>query len=115
MYCLHCKYTTKLCNDKEIDTLFAISGGAVVSTAPTKQRTHPNLLCASVQSVGGHSQFGCAAGDSCTPLNSPITWLVQLGTAAPPEGILVTAYRKCCYRVPKLLLPQCCKGVTAMW
>ena len=27
MYCLHCKYTTKLCNDKEIDALFAISGG----------------------------------------------------------------------------------------
>ena len=88
----------KLRNDKEIDALFAISGGAVVSTAPTRQRTHSNLLCASVQSVGGHSQFGCAAE-----------------TAAPPEGILVTAYRKCCYRVPKLLLPQCCKGVTALW
>ena len=97
MYCLHCKYTTKLRNDKEIDTLFAISGGAVVSTAPTKQRTHPNLLCASI------------CGRTLAVL------LVQLGTAAPPEGILVTAYRKCCYRVPKLLLPQCCKGVTALW
>ena len=99
MYCLHCKYTTKLCNDKEIDALFAISGGAVVSTAPTKQRTHPNLLCASVQSVGGHSQFGWC---SCGQLH-------------PPEALPFTAYRKCCYRVPKLLLPQCCKGVTALW
>ena len=98
MYCLHCKYTTKLCNDKEIDALFAISGGAVVSTAPTKQRTHPNLLCASVHLwEDTRSSVGAAE------------------TAAPPEALPFTAYRKCCYRVPKLLLPQCCKGVTALW
>ncbi len=105
----------KLRNDKEIDALFAISGGAVVSTAPTRQRTHSNLLCASVQSVGGHSQFGCAAETAAPPERTLAVRLVQLGTAAPPEGTLVTAYRKCCYRVPKLLLPQCCKGVTALW
>ena len=39
MYCLHCKYTTKLRNGKEINTLFASAthGGAAVSAAPTKQ------------------------------------------------------------------------------
>ena len=39
MYCLHCKYTTKLRNDKEINALFASAthGGAAVSAAPTKQ------------------------------------------------------------------------------
>ena len=39
MYCLHCKYTTKLRNDKEINALFASAthGGVAVSAAPTKQ------------------------------------------------------------------------------
>ncbi len=39
MYCLHCKYTTKLRNDKEINALFASATheGAAVSAAPTKQ------------------------------------------------------------------------------
>ena len=38
MYCLHCKYTTKLRNDKEINALFALyKGGAAVPAAPTKQ------------------------------------------------------------------------------
>ena len=38
MYCLHCKYTTKLRNDKEINALFAhYKGGAAVPAAPTKQ------------------------------------------------------------------------------
>ena len=39
MYCLHCKYTTKLRNGKEINAFFASAthGGAAVPAAPTKQ------------------------------------------------------------------------------
>ena len=114
MYCLHCKYTTKLRNDKEIDALFAILGGAVVSTAPTRQRTHPNLLCECNLWEDTRSSV-VQLGTAAPPERTLAVRLVQLGTAAPPEEILVTAYRKCCYRVPKLLLPQCCKGVTALW
>ena len=48
MYCLHCKYTTKLRNDKEINALFALYKGCSglhctnqARSAPTKQPLHP--------------------------------------------------------------------------
>ena len=47
MYCLHCKYTTKLRNDKEINALFALYNGVQQSPlhqqskrAPTLQSSH---------------------------------------------------------------------------
>ena len=47
MYCLHCKYTTKLRNDKEINALFALYKGVQQSLlhqqskrAPTLQSSH---------------------------------------------------------------------------
>ena len=47
MYCLHCKYTTKLRNDKEINALFALYNGVQQSLlhqqsnrAPTLQSSH---------------------------------------------------------------------------
>ncbi len=47
MYCLHCKYTTKLRNDKEINALFALYEGVQQSLlhqqsnrAPTLQSSH---------------------------------------------------------------------------
>ena len=47
MYCLHCKYTTKLRNDKEINAFFASSQGVQQSLlhqqcnrAPTSQSSH---------------------------------------------------------------------------
>ena len=61
MYCLHCKYTTKLRNDKEINAFFASAQQGVLlsqlhqqskkctnqaATAPSHRirRTHRNLL-----------------------------------------------------------------------
>ena len=114
MYCLHCKYTTKLRNDKEIDALFAISGGAVVSTAPTKQRTHSNLLCASaicgrtlavrlvqlrqLHPLKEYSQFGWCSWGQLHPLRK--YWLPRTGNA-------VTACLNCCYRNAVKALPRC--------
>ena len=47
MYCLHCKYTTKLRNDKEINAFFALYKGVQLSLlhqqskrAPTLQSSH---------------------------------------------------------------------------
>ena len=67
MYCLHCKYTTKLRNDKEINALFASAthGGAAVSAAPTKQTCTnitilPQIAKNFWRKIFFHGLHGCA-------------------------------------------------------
>ena len=43
MYCLHCKYTTKLRNDKEINALFALYEGVQQSLLHQQSSTRTNI------------------------------------------------------------------------
>ena len=43
MYCLHCKYTTKLRNDKEINALFALYKGVQQSLLHQQSKRAPTL------------------------------------------------------------------------
>ncbi len=43
MYCLHCKYTTKLRNDKEINALFALYNGVQQSLLHQQSNRTPTL------------------------------------------------------------------------
>ena len=43
MYCLHCKYTTKLRNDKEINALFALYNGVQQSLLHQQSNRAPTL------------------------------------------------------------------------
>jgi len=43
MYCLHCKYTTKLRNDKEINAFFALYKGVQQSLLHQQSNRAPTL------------------------------------------------------------------------
>ena len=93
MYCLHCKYTTKLRNDKEINALFAsYKGGGQQSLlyqqsnrAPTLQFSHriqktsgarySPTDCTDVHRLGGKTQ----PKNLCTSVKS-------VGGSSPPEA-----------------------------
>ena len=92
MYCLHCKYTTKLRNDKEINALFASYKGVQLSLlhqqsnrAPTLQFSHriqktsgarySPTDCTDVHRLGGKTQ----PKNLCTSVKS-------VGGSSPPEA-----------------------------
>ena len=92
MYCLHCKYTTKLRNDKEINALFASYKGGQQSLlyqqsnrAPTLQFSHriqktsgarySPTDCTDVHRLGGKTQ----PKNLCTSVKS-------VGGSSPPEA-----------------------------
>ena len=95
MYCLHCKYTTKLRNDKEINALFASYKGVQQSLlhqqsnrAPTLQSSHrlQKLLAQDIlpQIADVHRWLGGALSHRMH--GSLLLWLVQWGPLHPLGG-----------------------------